>query len=80
MSFTELVKAVAKRAGVPERSARVILRAFLQETGTTLEAGERVVLPGFGTFHLQRQKPRSLFGGTRVTSKDKIKFRESRRK
>lgn len=76
MSFKELVKAVSKRTGVSERNVRLALKGFIQETEETLMLGERVLLPGFGTFLSYTTKQR----GSAVTAanRQKIKFNQSR--
>lgn len=80
MSFVELVTAISKNTGLSKRDVRMVLKGFIEETGKTLKAGERVVLPGFGVFLSQELKARPLFGGIRTTStKPRVRFKPSRR-
>lgn len=80
MSFNELITEVAKTTGLPRPTVRLVLTVFQSEAKKVLKTGERVVLPGFGTFFVRDVRPRALFGGTRKSEgKRSIRFRESRR-
>ncbi len=59
MYKTELVRRVARKTGLSQRVVSQVLRASLETVQQTLAAGERVSVPGFGTFYTsQRQAGR----------------------
>ena len=65
----ELVRRVAQETGVSQRVVSQVLGASLETIQTTLVAGERVIVPGFGTFYTsQRQagRVRSVRTGRQV--------------
>lgn len=69
MYKTGLVRRVAQETGLSQRLVAQVLRASLQTVERTLVAGERVSLPGFGTFYTsQRQagRVRSVRTGRQV--------------
>ncbi len=47
---TELVRQVAQQTGLSQRVVRQVLGASLESIQVALAVGERVTLPGFGTF------------------------------
>jgi len=47
---TELVRQVARQTGLRQRVVRQVLGVSLESIQAALAAGERVTLPGFGTF------------------------------
>src|SRR5262245_835661 len=51
---TELIKQMARQAGVSQAVARRSLNAALATIEESLAAGERIILPGFGTFYTRR--------------------------
>lgn len=54
-----LVRRVAQQTGVPQPVVRQVVSASLATIQATLAAGERVTLPGFGTFYTaERQAAR----------------------
>ena len=58
MQKTEFIAQVADRAGVPKKQARQVLDTALELIAEQLQAGERVVLTGFGTFEMRRRQSR----------------------
>lgn len=56
MYKTDLVRRVARETGVSQRVVAQVLGASLRTIESTLVAGERVRLPGFGAFYT-RQHP-----------------------
>ena len=58
MQKTEFIAQVAERAGVPKKEVRQILDAALDLIAEQLQAGERVVLTGFGTFEVRQRQSR----------------------
>lgn len=53
---TELVRRVAQETGVSQRVVRQVIGASLRTIETALMAGERVTLPGFGTFSTSQRR------------------------
>ena len=55
MSKAEPLQVVANAAGVTNQNAGAV-NAVLEASGSTIAAGDKVILPGFGTFE-GRQRP-----------------------
>ena len=58
MNKTELVEKIAEDAGLDKRSAEQALRAALNAITDAVAAGERVTVPGFGTFERRERAAR----------------------
>jgi DNA-binding protein HU-beta len=58
MQKTQFIAEVAERAGVSKKQARQVLDTALQLVAEQLQAGERVVLTGFGTFEVRDRRER----------------------
>ena len=56
MNKTELIKAVATAANITNKEAAAAVNAMIDTIASTLAAGDKVLLPGFGTFEV-RQRP-----------------------
>ena len=56
MNKTELIAAVAEKAGFSKKDAEVAVNAALATITETLKAGDKVSLVGFGTFEV-RERP-----------------------
>jgi len=56
MSKTELIEAVAKKAGITLTAAREAVDAFTQAVTDSLQKKEEVRLVGFGTFSVASRK------------------------
>lgn len=66
---TELVRRVATETGVSQRVVRQVLGSSLHTIEAALTAGERVTLPGFGTFYTSQRRAgrvRSIRTGRQV--------------
>ncbi len=50
MNKTELVAAVADRCGAPRVTVEAVLNGVIETIGTRLADGDKVTIPGFGTF------------------------------
>jgi len=50
MNKSELVDAVAEKAGLTKKDAGAAVDAVVSSVGETLKSGDTVSLPGFGTF------------------------------
>lgn len=69
MNKTELVGAIADKAGISVASAEKALKAFTGVVTDTLAAGEKVQLVGFGTFETVERAERA---GINPKTKEKI--------
>lgn len=54
----EFIKAVAERANVTQADASRVVTATLKLITETLQAGDKVVLTGFGTFEMRQRSAR----------------------
>lgn len=59
MNKGELVEAVAKGAGISKASANEALDSAINAITKSLGNGDRVVLPGFGTFSISKREARN---------------------
>lgn len=80
MNKSELVKEVARIAGVTQKAASNVLEALLAEITHQLVLGENVQITGFGTFEVQHRAARThtlTFDGSpaSVPAKDVPRFR-----
>jgi len=58
MKKGDLVRNVAKRAGTTIKLAQAVIDAAFDEIASALERGERLILPGFGSFSVVNKKQR----------------------
>ena len=58
MNKSELVDAIAKKAGATKKGADAVLDAVVEAIVETVSAGEKVTLVGFGTFERRDRKER----------------------
>ena len=56
---TALVKDVAEQLGVPAATTSQVLDAILAQIGEKAEAGENVMLTGFGSFKIKESAART---------------------
>ena len=75
MNKTELVAAMAEKAGLSKKDAEKALNAFVESIEETLKAGDKVSLVGFGTFSVKERAARE--GINPLTGK-KIKIAASK--
>lgn len=75
MNKTELVEKIAEETGFTRRDADEALRAALNAITDAVAAGERVTLPGFGTFE---RRDRAARQGRNPQTGDTIKIAKSR--
>ena len=59
MNKTELVAAMADKAGLTKKDADAALRAFTEVVEETLKAGDSIQLVGFGTFEVAERAERT---------------------
>ena len=58
MNKTELVDAMAKKAGLSKKDTAAALDAFTETIAKTLKKGDKVQLVGFGTFEVGKRAAR----------------------
>jgi len=58
MNKSELVKAIAEKAGISQVASKAALEATLESIAGTLKKGESVQLIGFGTFSVSERSAR----------------------
>ena len=71
MSKTELIAAVAEKAGLTKKDAEKAVNATLEAVTETLQAGEKVAIVGFGTFETRDRAARD---GLNPATKEKIRI------
>ena len=71
MNKGELVKAIAEEAGLTQKDAGLAFDAFVSAVSKDLKAGNKVTLPGFGTFELKKRAERT---GINPATKQQIKI------
>mgnify|MGYP003214870317 FL=1 len=59
MNKTELVAAMADKAGLTKKDADAALKAFTEVVEETLKAGDSIQLVGFGTFEVAERAERT---------------------
>ena len=55
MNKTELVAAMAEKAGLSKKDAEAALKAFTETVAEELKKGEKIALVGFGTFEVSER-------------------------
>ena len=58
MNKTELIAAIADKAGIAKKDAEKALAAFVDTVAAELKAGEKIQLVGFGTFEIRETAAR----------------------
>jgi len=58
MTKSELVSAIAEKAGIRKKDAEATLNAFLDVVTETLKGGGKVEIRGFGTFFMKHRAAR----------------------
>ncbi len=59
MNKAELIAAIADETGIAKASAAKALDALTNAVGGALKKGDRVALPGFGTFSVSQRAART---------------------
>lgn len=59
MTKAELIRNIAKHAGVPDSEAKIFFELLLKKSSDLLKAGEAIFLKGFGHFQLRKGKIRA---------------------
>lgn len=71
MNKTELVNAVAEKAGISKKDADKAVAAVVDSVVEALKAGDKVSLVGFGTFEVHQRNART---GLNPRTKEKIEI------
>ena len=58
MNKSELIDAIAKKTGESKRSVNEVVDVLVDEVQRTVKKGEKVTLPGFGTFERRNRAAR----------------------
>ena len=58
MNKSELVVAMAEKAGMPRKEAETMLNAFIESVTEALKSGDKVQLTGFGAFEVKERSAR----------------------
>lgn len=75
MNKTELIAAIADKAGIAKKDADKALAAFIETVTDELKAGGKVQLVGFGTFEVKERAERT---GINPQTKEQIKIPASK--
>jgi DNA-binding protein HU-beta len=75
MNKTELVEKVAEDAGLEKKAAEQAVKAALNAITDAVAAGEKVTLPGFGTFERRERAARE---GRNPQTGEKLKIAKSK--
>ena len=75
MNKTELVAALAEKAGVTKKDAEKVLGSFVEIVGASLKKGDKIQLVGFGTFEARKRAART---GKNPQTKQAIKIAASK--
>ena len=83
MNKTELVAAIAKKAGMTKVDAAKAFNALNEVTRETLKGGDKIAIIGFGTFSMQKRPARKgknpRTGKTiNIPAKKVLKFKASK--
>ena len=71
MNKTELVAAIAEKAGISKKDADAAVAAFVATVTDAMKAGDKVSLIGFGTFEAKARAART---GINPMTKETIKI------
>lgn len=59
MNKGELVKAIAADAGLTQKEAGLAFDSFIAIVGKELKAGNKIIVPGFGTYEAKKRAART---------------------
>ena len=59
MNKSDLIESIATKADLSNKSAAAALDATIQSITDSLKAGEKITLPGFGTFEVRTRPART---------------------
>ncbi|MBP5516169.1 MAG: HU family DNA-binding protein [Bacteroidales bacterium] len=84
MNKTELISAIAKKAGMTKVDAAKAFNALTEVTKETLKGGDKIALIGFGTFSIQTRPARKgknprTGKAIKIPAKKVLKFKASKK-
>lgn len=84
MNKTELIAAVAKKAGLTKADTAKAFNALTEVTKETLKGGDKIALIGFGTFAMQNRPARKgknprTGKAIKIPAKKVLKFKASKK-
>ncbi len=84
MNKTELIAAVAKKAGMTKVDTAKAFNALTEVTKETLKGGDKISLIGFGTFDMVKRKARTgknprTGKNIKIPAKKVVKFKPSKK-
>ncbi|RIW14663.1 HU family DNA-binding protein [Algoriphagus lacus] len=59
MNKSELIEVVAKEAGLSKATVSKVINSYHKAVQVAMSQGDKVTLPGFGTFQVSERKERS---------------------
>lgn len=71
MNKGELVKAIAEEAGLTQKEAGLAFDAYVNAIAKEMKAGNKVTVPGFGTYELKTRAERT---GINPATRQEIKI------
>lgn len=80
MNKSELIDAMAEKAGLTKAQAKGALDAFMCTTGEALKKGDKISLVGFGTFQVKDRAARKGLNphtgkSIKIAAKKVVKFK-----
>ena len=84
MNKTQLVKAIAEKAGLSKNDAGKAFKALMDVTNDTLKNGDKIQIIGFGTFMMQERPARKgknprTGKPIKIPAKKVLKFKASKK-
>jgi DNA-binding protein HU-beta len=59
MNKAQLISSIAEKSGLSKVDSKKALEAFLESVASTLKAGDKIALVGFGTFSVVKKAART---------------------
>lgn len=59
MNKQDLIEVIAKEAGIPKATVSKVINSYHKAVQVAMSQGDKVTLPGFGTFQVSERKERS---------------------
>ena len=75
VSKADLIKELTESTGVSREDVKVVVEGMLASVGTHLKQGDKVQLPGFGTFEVRERAART---GVKPRTGEKIEIPASK--
>lgn len=80
MNKTELIDAVAAKAGLSKADTKKAMEAYMAVTGDALKKGDKIAIVGFGTFSVQKRAARNGHNpqtgkSIKIAAKKVVKFK-----